>query len=302
MISRAALKYRGRFMQALRCFFQERGYLEVDTPIRLPVVLPEADIHPFACEGGFLQTSPECWMKRLLAAGCEKIFQICHCFRKDEQGRLHRPEFTMLEWYHRDWSYRELMQECEALLVYLGNHVGLLQNSGLLRRDGQTVALEAPFRRLPVHRAFAEFVGLSPEEALASDSFDALLVGKIEPQLGWDRPVFLVDYPRERASLARLHPDNPALAERFELYIGGIELANGFSELTDPHEQKLRFAREIETARKQGDFLEMPVVFLDALDALPPSAGVAMGVDRLLMLFQGQQQLARVMVGGDENL
>ena len=302
MISRAALEYRARFMQALRYFFQERGYLEVDTPIRLPVVLPEANIHPFVCEGGFLQTSPEFWMKRLLAAGCDKIFQICHCFRKDEQGRLHQPEFTMLEWYHCDWSYRELMRECETLLVYLGNYPGLLQNPTLLQRDDQMVTLEAPFRRLSVHQAFAEFVGLSPEEALGSDSFDTLLVSKIEPQLGWDRPVFLLDYPRERASLARLHQDNPALAERFELYIAGIELANGFSELTDPHEQKLRFAREIEMARKQCCPMEIPAVFLDALDALSPCAGVALGVDRLLMLFQGRQRLAKVMVGGDENL
>jgi lysyl-tRNA synthetase class 2 len=298
MLSTVELKSRAYFFQKVRCFFQNSGYIEVDTPLRLPVLLPETEIIPFASESWWLQTSPEQCMKRLLAQGNERLFQICHCFRKEEIGRLHEPEFTMLEWYHPGWDYHEIMDECEKLIkdiVLKCGHYDGVTLTGELERDGRTVPLASPWNRLTVEEVFLKYTGLLPADAVAANSFDELLVEKIEPHLGWDGPVFLYDYPVELGSLARRKKEKPHLAERFELYICGLELANGFSELIDPQEQRQRFVEEIE--RQENEHIEviLPEKFLYDLEELEDTAGIALGLDRLLMLLMGKSGIADVV-------
>ena len=284
------LQERSAFLTALRSFFLARDYLEVDTPLRLPVLLPEAHIIPIASEGFWLHTSPELCMKRLLARGCPRLFQICHCFRKEERGRLHQEEFAMLEWYRTQADYCDLMRDCEELLTHLAEKLaGLpgLKRPGRLSWQGQSLDLFPPWERLSVHEAFRRYAQISPEEALERDQYEELLVERIEPHLGVERPTFLHDYPVALGSLARKKPDNPALAERFELYLCGLELANGFSELNDPAEQRARFAAEIATIAAQGREAAMPERFLEDLARMPPAAGIALGLDRLFMLLAG---------------
>ena len=299
MISPHRLQQRSDLLQAVRSFFRGREYIEVDTPIRLPVLLPETHIRPFSSEDWFLQTSPEQCMKRLLAQGCRQLFQICHCFRKEEVGRLHQSEFTLLEWYHVGWSYAELMEECEEFiraLVCSGQELpGSAGQDGLHRGD-RRISLAGPWERLTVQEAFRRYARLEATEALRQDLFDELLVTEIEPHLGWERPVFLYDYPSELASLARRRANNPMVAERFELYIAGIELANGFSELIDPAEQRRRFAEEIRRSQAAGNaYSAMPERFLADLGNLGETAGVALGLDRLLMLLLGCDSVAEVI-------
>ncbi len=297
MLSPEELKQRSDFIQFVRDFFLAREYIEVSTPLRLPRLLPEAEIEPISSEDKWLQTSPEQLMKRLLANGCQRLFQICPCFRKSERGRLHAEEFTMLEWYRVGWNYEDLMQECESLikhlLRYCSDFAGV--DGAALLKDGRQISLTKPWQKTTVADAFAEFTSFSAEHALQENLFDELLVEKIEPQLGWQTPCFLYDYPVELASLAQKKSDNLMLAERFELYIGGVELANGFSELVDSKEQEKRFKEEI---GKIGDRwrAKMPRKFLASLVELPPAAGIALGVDRLLMLFAGKTKIDEVMV------
>ncbi len=295
MLSPEGLQKRSRMMQAVRDFFFTQQYIEVDTPIRLPVLIPEAEILPLASENRYLQTSPELCMKRLLAGGCSRLFQICHCFRKGERGRLHQEEFTMLEWYRIGWSYVELMDECEKMIQQVAGQT-------VLCRDEQEISLARPWQRLTVEDAFQRYAGLSAEAAVQSGKFDEMLVEKVEPELGWNVPVFLYDYPVALASLARPKPEFPELAERFELYIGGIELANGFSELTDPVTQRHRFSEELSKAEKKGETWLMPEKFLCALERLPDCAGIALGLDRLFMLLMGRDSIAEVLPFSDVDL
>lgn len=298
MLTLQGLQRRSALLQTIRSFFITSGYLEVDTPLRLPVLLPEANLVPFASEDWYLQTSPELCMKRLLARGCAQIFQICHCFRKEESGRIHQPEFTMLEWYHRGWGYFDLMRQCEALLDALCRSMpqlpGLDSAGRICWRDCR-VALDPPWERLTVAAAFRRYAGVEVEEVLATGRFDEVLVTAVEPQLGREQPVFLYDYPLALGSLARQNPHNPQVAERFELYIGGVELANGFSELVDPGEQRQRFAQEIEQLRHRGLAAAMPEKFLVDLAAIGPTAGIALGLDRLFMLLTGSATLAETL-------
>jgi lysyl-tRNA synthetase class 2 len=306
VISPHRLQQRADLLQAVRFFFRGRAYIEVDTPIRLPVLLPECHIKPFSSEGWFLQTSPELCMKRLLAQGCRQLFQICHCFRKEEVGRFHQSEFTLLEWYHVGWGYAELMQECEEFiraLVAPGKDLPGTADGEGLRRGGRTISLVGPWERLSVREAFRRYARLDAAEALRQDLFDLLLVTEIEPHLGWERPVFLYDYPAELASLAKRRMDDPKVAERFELYIAGIELANGFSELIDPAEQRRRFADEIRRSQAAGNvYGAMPERFLADLGNLGETAGVALGLDRLLMLLLGCAAVAEVMTMPEQYL
>ena len=288
MLSPEGFTQRSRMMQRVRDFFHHQKYIEVNTPIRLPVLIPEAEIIPLASETWFLQTSPELCMKRVLAQGCPQIFQICPCFRKGERGRLHQEEFTMLEWYHTGWSYLELMKECEQMIRQVAG-------KEIICRSGKEISLQAPWQQLTVNDAFRRYAGRSAEEAVRTKDFDLLLVEKVEPELGWESPVFLYDYPIELASLARPKPRYPELAERFELYIGGIELANGFSELTDPVAQRRRFSEEIRKVDSGGTPGKMPKKFLAALEELPDCAGIALGLDRLFMLLLGRYCLAEVL-------
>lgn len=293
---RAKLVARAWIMQMIRAFFIARDYLEVETPHRVPGNAPEAYIEPVASGDWFLHTSPELPMKRLLAAGYPRLFQICRCWRHAERGSRHLPEFTMLEWYRAHADYRDLMTECEALL-------GALVPDGKISRDGQTIDLSAPWERLSVAEAFARYAETTPEQALAAQRFDEIIALEIEPRLGRNKPTFLLDYPAPLAALARKKPDNPAVAERFELYIAGLELANAFSELTDPVEQRARFSQE-EAARRDAGRppYPMPEKFLAELPQMPPAAGIALGIDRLVMLLTGAQTIDEVVAFTSEDL
>lgn len=297
MISTGRLHQRSGLLQAVRSFFYAREYLEVDTPVRLPVLIPESHIIPFASEGWFLQTSPEICMKRLLAAGSSKLFQICHCFRQEEVGRFHQSEFTMLEWYHKGWSYSELMDECEALLQAIASGGNSFEGvNGLsLVRDGRTIDLASPWDRVSVEEVFQKYTGISARKAVKQGTFDELLVTRIESNLGWEKPVFLYDYPVELGSLARSKESDPSLAERFELYISGIELVNGFSELIDADEQRARFAGEIAYIESQGRKAAMPEKFLNDLERLEETAGAALGLDRVFMLLLGVDSITEAV-------
>jgi len=272
------LETRARVIRLIRQFFYVRQYLEVETPVRSPAVIPEAHIDPILSEDHFLMASPELYMKRLLARGYPKIFQICKCFRKNERGRFHLPEMTLLEWYGAGDTYLDLMDQCQSLVRYIAQELGM---AGRLRYQGETLDLTRPFQRLSVHRAFEAHAGISCDRALADNRFDDIMGFEIEPRLGRNQPVFLMDYPRSLASLAALHPDNPALAQRCEFYMAGIELANGFTELTDADVQQDRFP--------------LPDRFLSELDALPFCAGIALGVDRLVMLFADAPSIDQVV-------
>ncbi|MBC8208599.1 MAG: EF-P lysine aminoacylase GenX [Desulfobulbaceae bacterium] len=300
MLDLQGLRTRAAFFQAIRHFFVELGFLEVDTPIRQPALIPEAHIHPLFADSWFLQASPELCMKRLLACGCEHIFQVARCFRKDERGRLHLEEMTLLEWYRKDADYRDLMEDCERLVGALAMRmaeagVAGVDEKGSLLVAGRTIDLSPPWTRLSVTEAFSRWSPMSLPQALAEDMFDEILVEHVEPHLGWDQPLFLMDYPVELASLARTKPGEPQVAERVELYLAGVEIANGFSELCDPVEQRIRFAREIELIVTSGRTAPaMPERFLEDLGRLDQAAGIALGLDRLLMLFLGADSVARV--------
>ena len=300
MISIYGLQSRAVLLQALRTFFIDRDYLEVEPPIRIPAPAPEAHIVPLTSEGWFLQTSPELCMKRLLAAGIPKIFQLCKCFRQGERGDRHLSEFTLLEWYGAGSDYRDPMTDCEALLRYLAAAMG---KEGVLEWQGRRIDLGPAWERIPVAEAFQCYAPCTVEEALAQDRFDEMLVEYVEPHLGMTTPTFLCDYPAALGALARLSPTDPTVAERFELYVAGLELANGFSELVDPVEQRDRFVAEQESIRGQGrDPGPMPEPFLEALEAIPPAAGIALGVDRLVMLFAGAERIDQVVAFMPEGL
>ncbi|HIJ78131.1 MAG: EF-P lysine aminoacylase EpmA [Desulfobulbaceae bacterium] len=300
MIDVSGLQLRAVFIQALRSFFIGRGYLEVDTPLRIPAPAPELHIQPFASEDWYLQTSPELCMKRLLAAGIPKIFQICKCFRKGERGGRHLPEFTMLEWYAAGRNYLDLMDDCEALLRFVGQALG---RGSVLKVGGGQLDLAGSWERLSVAEAFARYAPRSVDEALADDMFDEDMVVHIEPHLGRACPTFLYDYPAPLGALARRKKSDSTLAERFELYINGLELANGFSELTDPIEQRRRFEKDLEGMAARG--LKpgpMPESFLRDLPAMPEAAGIALGVDRLAMIFADGAEIDRVVAFVPEEL
>ena len=282
MLDMEGLQLRAAFFRAIRRFFEELGFLEVDTPIRQPLLIPELNIVPISSGTHFLQSSPELYMKRLLAVGCERIFQICHCFRQGERGRLHLEEFVMLEWYRLGADYDALMRDCEGLFEMLSREL-----SGAF-----PVPLNPGWERLTVADAFARYSPLSAAEALEKDMFDQLLVEQVEPRLGQSRPTFLCDYPLELASLARQKPGQPEVAERFELYISGIELANGFSELTDSELQRKRFQEEYaKMDNERARQAKMPERFLEDLGMVGQAAGIALGLDRLFMLFLGKKKL-----------
>jgi len=294
------LHLRSQIIQAVRRFFTERGYLEVETPIRIPAPAPEAHIDAVAAGDWFLQTSPELCMKQLLAAGFPRIFQICKCFRNRERGRKHLPELTMLEWYRAEGNYLDLMEECEALLIFIAHELGRRQKLNYGRRQ---IELSRPWVRLPVSSAFAKYGSVSMAEALAAGRFDEVMAFEIEPQLGAPVPVFLCDYPAAHGALARLKPRDPTLAERFELYVAGIELCNGFSELKDAAEQRERFEKEQQLRRSLNKpVYPMPHRFLEVLPAMPEACGNALGIDRLVMLFADTDRIDDVVAFTPEEL
>jgi lysyl-tRNA synthetase class 2 len=275
-------------------------YLEVETPCRLPAPIPEAHIDPVPSGRWVLHSSPEIFMKRLLAQGYPRIFQICRCFRDRERGQRHLPEFTLLEWYRAGATYRDLMTDCERLF----QHVASALNTGdRIRYQGTIVDLTSPWEQLSVSEAFERFSTISLEKALSENCFDEVIAFEIEPRLGSHKPVFLHDYPSAHAALARRKPGNSGTAERFELYIAGMEFCNGFTELTDPAEQRNRFQEEIRVREAMGKpSYPIPEKFLKDLAAMPDAAGNALGLDRMVMLFADAPAIDQVVAFTPENM
>jgi lysyl-tRNA synthetase class 2 len=294
------LRDRARVLANVRRFFDARGFIEVQTPVMVPS--PGLDLHldAFEVSGGdqgvprWLITSPEFQMKRLLADGWERIYQIGPCFRRGETGARHNPEFTMLEWYRAHAGMDDVMRDTEQLIAAV--------TGGTVRLGNRSIDVRPPLERMTVCDAFAQFAGWTEEETLqAAEGDDACyfraFVDKVEPAMAnLDRGVFLVDFPAAQASLARKKPSDGRLAERFELCIAGIELCNGFGELVDPVEQRARLERDQAARRARG----LPVYpidqkFLEALAGVPPSGGNALGLDRLAALSCGTTEIREVM-------
>ena len=291
---RPALEARQRLMRSLRDFFEALAFLEVETPLRLPAPAIEDYIDAEPAGDWFLRTSPELHMKRLLAAGYPRLFQLGPCFRQGECGRRHQPEFCMLEWYRADSDCHEILTDTAALVRAACQAV---TGGQLCRYAGHTVDVAAPWEELTVDDAFAKFAGRTPEAAMAAGAFEHDIVTKIEPRLGLERPCVLRNYPLPFGGLARRCPQRPDRAERWELYLGGLEIANAYSELTDPAEQRRRFAESAEIRRRDGrTAYPLDEKFMAALEfGLPASGGIALGVDRLLMTLINAAYIADIV-------
>jgi lysyl-tRNA synthetase class 2 len=322
---RPSLLARGRIRAALRRHFEALGFTEVECAILQHSPGNEAHLHAFATEGVipgsaretlYLHTSPEFACKKLLAAGERRIFDFARVFRNRERGVLHAPEFTMLEWYRTGEDYRQVMADAVGILRIAAEAVPART---LLHRDRSCDPFAEP-ERLTVADAFGRFAGVDLLATLSetgegdvarlaaaagpsaapgdswSDIFSKLLVARIETRLGIGRPTLLYEYPRCEAALARVTPHDPRVAERFELYACGVELANGFGELTDAAEQRRRFEAEMaEKQRVHGERYPIDEGFLSALSIMPEASGVALGFDRLVMLALGAPRIDDVI-------
>ena len=297
---RKNLRLRMKIIQAIRRFFIERDYLEVETPIRIPAPAPETHIDAEVSDDWYLHTSPELCMKRLLSAGYPRMFQICRCFRKKERGNRHLPEFTILEWYCADSDYMDMMDICSELIRFVSHSVG---SGDFIVYQGKQIDFRNPWPRMTVMEAFERFAPLSVERALQQNRFDEIMASNIEPHLGQPKPVFLYDYPASGGSLAKLKEEDASVAERFELYIAGLELCNAFTELNDPEEQRLRFHQEQERRITSGKRpYPMPEKFLESLRFMPEASGNALGIDRLVMLFADAATIDDVVAFTPEEL
>jgi len=320
---------RARLAAAVRETLGALGYEEVETPCLVPAPGMEPHIQafeaPFVPEAGgapsplYLHTSPEYAMKRLLAAGLSRVFQLARVFRNGEVSRTHNPEFTMLELYRAGTDYRGAMEDLERLVEACARALSP-DRSARAVRGGAALDLSAPFERLTVAEAFRRHAGVDlpacrgdaaslagaarraghdpgPPGEPFDDVFFRVMLDAVEPRIGLGRPTYLVDWPASMAALSRVRRDDPPVAERFELYAGGLELANGFSELTDPAEQRRRLVEEQAQRRRLGRRaypLDEP--FLDALGRMPDAGGVAVGLDRLLMLLAGAESIEDVLL------
>lgn len=290
---RPALELRHRVLHSIRAFFAARGFVEVETPVRIKAPAQELHIDAEPSGDEFLRASPELQMKRLLAAGYPCIFQMGPCFRRGESGALHNPEFTMLEWYRAHADYADILADTKALVAHVAREA---LDTPEIVRGGRRVALMPEWERITVSEAFILHAGWDPCRRFDADRFDLDLVTKVEPNLPRDVPVVLTDYPVEAASLARVRRGPPPVAERWELYIAGVEIANAYSELTDAVEQRERFEECAALRAALGKAAcPMDEAFLKELAAMPPSGGIALGVDRLVMLLAGADSLDEVM-------
>jgi len=325
---RPRLLARSRILAALRQHLSGEGFIEVEPAILQASPGNETHLHGFATEiiapgGGravaFLHTSPEFAMKKLLAAGETRIFSFSRVFRNRERGALHAPEFTMLEWYRAGAPYERLMDDCAAFLRIAAEAAGARR----LAFRGREADPAAVPERVSVREAFLRHAGVDLFASVSadgrvhdgdllaaeakriglrvaaddhwSDVFSRILVDKVEPMLGLGRPTILCEYPISEAALARPHPADPRIAERFELYACGVELANAFAELTDASEQRRRFEADMaEKLRLYGEAYPIDEDFLAALAAMPPASGAALGFDRLVMLACGAGQIEDV--------
>lgn len=321
------LAARGRITAAARRHFSSQGFTEVETSALQVSPANETHLHGFATDlvepdgasgRRYLRTSPEFACKKLLAAGEERIFEIARVFRNRERGPLHHPEFTLLEWYRARTRYEALFEDCAALLALATKATA---RERLVYRE-RTCDPSAPAERLTVAEAFARHAGIDLLATLEegrgdrdglevaanaagvgtaaddtwSDIFSRVVVARIEPRLGLGRPTILYEYPAPEAALARLKPGDPRLAERFEVYACGVELANGFGELTDAAEQRRRFEADmVEKSRLHGERYPVDEDFLAALASMPAASGVALGLDRLVMLATGASRIEQVL-------
>ena len=305
----AMLKTRARLLHRIRAFFQAREVLEVDTPILSSAAGTDPHIESYAIQAPrhgkprYLHTSPEFAMKRLLAAGSGSIYQLCKVFRQGELGQRHNPEFTLLEWYRPGFDHQRLMAEVDSLLrELLDGYLTLGESRRLTYRDAfvQYAGLDPHTSTIKQLQAKVQQLGIEVSGLNDTEKdpwLDLLMTHVVEPALPRDCPVFIYDYPASQAALARIRQDDPPVAERFELYIYGMELANGFHELTDAQEQRQRFEAD-NRARQAAGLDPMPIDahFLAALEAgLPACAGVALGFDRLVMLAAGAKSISEVL-------
>jgi lysyl-tRNA synthetase class 2 len=324
---RPFLLARTRILQALRLWFAERDFIEVETATLQVSPGNEAHLHAFAtelvassgdCTSLYLRTSPEFACKKLLAAGEQRIFEFARAFRNRERGPLHHPEFTLLEWYRAGESYEALMQDCAALTAVAAATAGARQFSF----RGRSADPFATPERVTVAQAFERFAGIDlmaampggePDRQLLAtaalragvrlaaddsfaDIFSRILVERVEPRLGLERATILYEYPAVLSALARPSAPDRRVAERFELYICGVELANGFGELTDPVEQRRRLMAQMDVKEaRYGVRYPLDEDFLAALARMPPACGVALGFDRLVMLAAGASHIEQVL-------
>lgn len=295
------LRARAALLRTIREFFHVRGVLEVDTPAASRHATVDVHIDSLrTADGRWLHTSPEFAMKRLLAAGSGPIYQLCHVFRAGDEGRLHNPEFLMLEWYRPGWDPPRLMDEVGELLAALGAPGGRLARRSY-REAWRELAGVDPFAdEVPAIAQALSARAAAPPDAARLDRDGWLDFGMgfvVGPQLGREAPCFIHDFPASQAALARVRPGTPPVAERFELFWRGLELANGFHELGDAAEQRARF--EADRARRTASGREAPpsdANLIAALEAgLPSCSGVALGVDRLLMLLLDLPDVAAAM-------
>lgn len=278
------LPVRAKIASLLRAAFDAARFVEVETPVGIIAPAAEEYIEAPKADGFFLRTSPELQMKRLLAAGMERIYQLGPCFRSGENGRRHRQEFTMLEFYQTGADYLQLLEFTQSFLLSVCRG---LHGDSSFRFNGETISLEK-LEIIPVREAFRRFAGKSADQCAEEEGlFELVLVDQVEPKLPKDRPCVLIDYPVRFGAFARPKPTDPSLVERWEIYLGGIELANTYGELIDPKIQRERFERFSQTRREQhlAEYPE-PTAFLEAIDhGFPPCAGSALGFDRLVMLL-----------------
>jgi len=302
----ARLQARAVAFGEIRAYFAEQGFIEVDTPLRVPVPGLDPNVDAIGAEGGFLVTSPEHQMKRLLSGGMPRIFQLIHASRAGEKGPLHEPEFMMLEWYRAFASPDELMRDTERIVERVVRRLNA--KSQIRLGTGRTIDVRAPYERLTVRRLFRALAGVEDAAALAERDeaqFFRLFVEKVEPALARRRrPVFVCEWPTSLGLLARACPNDARVCERFELYAGGVELCNGFGELTDAAEQRRRFEAERLARRARGrPVYDIDERLLGALaEGMPPASGNALGVDRLVMLALGASSIAEVQAFPSDRL
>jgi lysyl-tRNA synthetase class 2 len=312
----AALHARAIALRALRELFDAREFVEVETPLIVPSPGLEIHLDAIAAGDGWLITSPEYQMKRLLAGGFERIYQVCKCFRGNEHGPHHAGEFTMVEWYRAFAGLDEIIADTEQLVHGV---VRAVSGDSFARVGGRAIDVTPPWPRLTVRDAMARFAGVVvrgdesaaqlaaavraagidvASDAAWDDAFFAAFLARVDPALAaLDHPVILCDWPAPLAALAQRSPADPAIAQRFEAYVGGLELANAFGELTDPVEQRARFGEDLATRAARGrPQYPLDEKLLAALaEGLPPSAGIALGFDRLVMLATGAADIAQVL-------
>jgi len=280
-----------QFIQNIRDFFTLKGFNEVKTPFIIESPLPEPHINAISCPGGFYRTSPEVFLKILLSDGAGDIFELATCCRADENGRLHKERFSMLEWYAVNAVYTDLI---DFVKLFLQNLALSLNGTSKIVFQDREIDFHAPWCVMRLEDAFREFTSTTVEDALEKNLFEEVLVAELEPSLPMEVPVVLTDYPSEFAALSKINEENERFCERWELYIGGIEIANTYTELTNPLDHEKRFT-EFNKQRRENGMPHYFVIqeFMDAITrGIPESAGCALGIDRLYMIFNNLDSIS----------